>query len=65
MAYFTESNAEGFTTEQMDEMNRAIDILAAKGFADTENHISDFINNAFTGNDDAEYYVAAYLEKVS
>jgi hypothetical protein len=59
MTRFTEDNTEGFTQQELSEMNRALDILAAEGHADDENHISDFINNAYPQND-AEAYVAAY-----
>lgn len=60
MAYFTESNTEGFTADELREMNRALDILAAEGYENIHNHISDFINNAYLPGMTADEYVAAY-----
>lgn len=59
MTYFTEDNTEGFTTRELDTMNAALDILAAEGIENDENHVSDFINNAYPC-ETAEEYVAAY-----
>ena len=60
MARFTEQNTEGFTTEELNELNKALDMLAAEGFADEENHISDFLNNAYVPGMTAAEYVDAY-----
>lgn len=60
MTRFTENNTEGFTTEELAEMNKALDTLAAEGFANDENHISDFINNEYVPGMTAAEYVAAY-----
>ena len=63
MARFTENNTEGFTAAELAEMNRALDILAAEGRDDDENHISDFINNQYAPGTTADEYVAAYREQ--
>jgi hypothetical protein len=60
MTYFTESNTEGFTAAELAEMNRALDMLAAEGHENDENHVSDFINNAYVPGMTADEYVAAY-----
>ena len=60
MARFTTDNTEGFTAAELREMNRALDILAAEGYENTHNHISDFINNAYVPGMTADEYVAAY-----
>lgn len=63
MTRFTENNTEGFTAAELAEMNRALDILAAEGRDDDENHISGFINNQYVPGTTAEEYVAAYREQ--
>lgn len=60
MTRFTENNTEGFTAAELAEMNRALDILAAEGWADDENHVSDFINNAYHPDMTSDDYVAAF-----
>jgi hypothetical protein len=60
MTRFTEQNTEGFTSEELAEMNKALDMLADEGRDDDMNHISDFINNAYVPGMTAVEYVAAY-----
>lgn len=60
MTRFTTDNTDGFTTAELAEMNRALDMLAAEGCENDENHISDFINNHFVPGTTAEEFVAAY-----
>jgi hypothetical protein len=49
-----------FTAAELNEMNRALDLLAEEGCLNEENHISDFINNQYVPGTTAEEYVAAY-----
>jgi hypothetical protein len=60
MTRFTENNTDGFTAAELAEMNRALDMLADEGREDDENHISDFINNAYAPGMTAEEYVARF-----
>ena len=60
MTYFTADNTEGFTAAELNEMNRALEMLADEGHKNDENHISDFINNAYFPGRTADDYVAAY-----
>lgn len=60
MARFTENNTEGFTAAELAELNRALDMLDAEGYANDENHVSDFLNNAWFNGASADELVAAY-----
>ena len=62
MTHFTEDNTDGFTASELAEMNRALELLTVEGFHNDENHISDFINNAFPMAT-AEDYVTAYKRR--
>ena len=48
MARFTENNTEGFSVDQIDVLNAALDIITNDhGIADDENRVSDAISNAW------------------
>lgn len=68
MTHFTTNNTEGFTNEELNEMNAAFDAIFAEfndfpehdtvGTTDFKSHVSDFINNYYPATKDE--YVAAY-----
>ena len=60
MARFNQNNTEGFTNEELNEMNKALDMLASEGLANDENHVSDFISNQYVPGMTAAEYVEAY-----
>lgn len=60
MTYWTADNTEGYTAEELNEMNRALDMLAAEGYENDEHHVSDYIHNTFVPGITADELVAAF-----
>ncbi|QND84599.1 Uncharacterized protein ChrSV_2373 [Chromobacterium vaccinii] len=46
---FTKQNTQGFTQEQLDLLNQALEIMMARGY--DESHASDLINNRWVGDE--------------
>jgi hypothetical protein len=58
MARWTEENTEGFTSDDLVELNAAQEMLEADGFAEPEN-IADLLNNVWVdGANAASLYTA-------
>lgn len=61
MEHFTNNNTEGFNTEELQDLNVALNTLAQLGFNNDENHISDFLLNFYTPGTTPIQYVKEYI----
>ncbi len=59
---WTMDNTEGFTQDQLDLINDAVKMVAAKADGVDAKNISDAINNAWTEQETAEDLAAATLK---
>lgn len=59
---WTMDNTNGFTEDQLDLINEAIDLVTAKADDVDVKNINDAINNAWCGQETAEDLAAAVLK---
>ncbi len=59
---WTMDNTAGFTQDQLDLINEAIDLVSAKADGVDAKNISDAINNAWGGQETAEELAADTLK---
>lgn len=61
---WTMDNTNGFTEDQLDIINEAFDLVAAKADGVDETNINDALNNAWCEQETAEELAAAALKSL-
>jgi len=65
MVRFTENNTEGFTAQDIDTLNAALNRLVELGLSDDMNYLSDRLNNAWFEGATVDDLVATVRKSVA